>query len=192
MAIEYTAVQREVIADSAEVQASTRRLRETVKLALARQRPKYVGTEASALLLREDGTDAAPTALIEDGDLAPMDKVIWLILMKKISRAGGITVLPTHSELAKITNVAARETVSRALAMLRCRRWLSVCQTAWREGGQHRGSAYALHTAPLPIADALYLDRHYASFLTKTTRAGCARLRKAAQDALADLPDRST
>ena len=182
---------REVIADSAEVQASTRRLRETVKLALARQRPKYVGTEASALLLPEDGTSAAPTALIENGDLAPVDKVIWLVLMLRIVEENGLAALPTRKDLARSANVGARDTVRNGLAMLRCKRWLSMCQTVWRSDDQQRGSAYALHTAPLPIADALYLDRNYPTFVMQLARNRSARLRKAAQEALTELSARS-
>ena len=185
-------MEREVKVDRVEVQAMTRRLRQTVKLALARQKPRYTGTEPSALLLRQAASNEIPSALIEDADLAPVDKVIWLVLMLRTSEGNGLAVLPTRMELAKTANVRARETVRKALAMLRCRRWLSVCQSVWRSGGQQRGSAYALHTAPLAIADTLYLDRNYRLFVRKLARDRCARLRKAAQDALTELSARDT
>jgi len=171
----------------AEIQEGTRSLRRSAKLALAQHKPRYAGTEPSALLLLQPRPPQLPSGLIEDGDLAPVDKVIWLVLMLRTFEMDGVAFLPTHAELARSSNVAAPETVTRALAMLRCRRWLSVVQSAWRKDGQQRGSAYALHPAPLPIADTLFLDPNYPAFLEKLAGQSYARLRRAASEELARL-----
>ena len=172
---------------SGNIRVETRTLKRSITAALGRQRRSYKGTEPSALLLLQPNSDELPLALIEDGDLAPVDKVIWLVLMSRACNADGVTVLPTHLELARSTNVAARDTVARALAILRCRRWLSVCHTSWRKGGRQKGSAYALHAKPLPIVDTIYLDPHYRVFLEGLTGQRHTRVRKAACDALAQL-----
>lgn len=172
---------------SANIRVETRALKRSITAALGRQRRSYNGTEPVALLMLQPISDELPSALIEDGDLAPVDKVIWLVLMSRACDADGVTVLPTHLELAKRTNVAATDTVARALAILRCRRWLSVCHTSWRKGGQRKGSAYALHAKPLPIVDTIYLDPHYRTFLEGLSGQRHSRVRKAACDVLAQL-----
>jgi hypothetical protein len=170
-----------------DIRSETRALKRSVAAALARQKRRYNGTEASALLLLEPNFAQIPSALIEDTDLAPVDKVIWLVLMVRACNGDGVTVVPTHWELARSANVAARQTVSRALSILRCRRWLTVCQTSWRKGGRQKSSAYALHTTPLPIADAIYLDPHYPAFVEELTGQHRGRVQKVACDVRAQL-----
>ncbi len=174
-------------AQNADIRIETRALKRSVSAALARQKRRYHGTQSSALLLLESSCTEMPSVLIEDTDLAPVDKVIWLVLMVRACNGGGITVVPTHLELARSANVAATETVARALAILRCRRWLTVCHTSWRKGNRQKSSAYALHVTPLPVTDTIYLDPHYPTFLEELTGQRHARVRKVARDVLGQL-----
>ncbi len=162
------------------VRPGTRVLKRLIAAALAQQKPSYHGTEPRALLLLEPNCSGLPSALIEDSILEPVDKLIWLVLMVRACHGDGVTLLPAHRELAKSANVVARQTASRSLAILRCRRWLTVCHTSWRKDGQRKGSAYALHATPLPIADTIYLDPHYAAFLKELSDQHQGRVQKAA------------
>ncbi len=170
-----------------DIRPETRVLKRSVSAALARQKRHYHGTQSSALLLLESSCAELPSALIEDTVLEPVDKVIWRALMMRACNRDGVTVLPTHVELARSANVAATETVARALAILRCRRWLTVCNTSWRKGNRQKGSAYALHATPLPVTDTIYLDPHYPAFLEELTGQRNVRVQKVARDMLGQL-----
>jgi len=177
------------MSDEVEVRPETRALKRSVSIALAGQKRHYHGTVPSALLLLESDSTELPSALIEDTILKPVDKVIWLLLMQRACRGGGVARLPTLAELARTANVAARLTVSSSLSILRCRRWLTVCNTSWRKGGQQKGSAYALHPIPLPVADTIFLDPRYPAVLEELTGQHQGRVRKVACDVLGQLSD---
>lgn len=166
------------------VQPETRALKRTAAAALARRKRRFHGTEPVAILLLQSNCVQMPSNVIEDADLGPIDKVIWLVLMTNACRNGGITLLPTHGELARIANVAARQTVSSSLSILRSRRWLTVCRTTWCKGGLLKGIAYALNTMPLPIADTVYLDPHYTAFLEEQANQQRGRAQKTASAVL--------
>ena len=172
-----------------DVRPETRALGQSVTAALARHRRRYQGTWLSALVLLQPNSTELPSALIEDTGLDPVDKLIWLVLMSRACNGDGVAVLPTQLELARCANVAARQTVASSLSILRCRRWMTVCRTSWRKGGQQIGSAYALHVTPLPIADTIHLDPHYRAFLEESTYRRHTRIRKAAKDVLAQLSE---
>ena len=172
-----------------DIRPETRLLKGSVTAALARQRRRYQGTWPSALIVLQPNVTELPSALIEDAELEPVDKLILLVLISRACRGDGVAVLPTHAELAMSANVAARQSVSSSLSILRCRRWMTVCQTSWRKGGQRIGSAYALHVTPLPIADTIYLDPRYRAFLEELTGQRHARIRKVANDVLGQLSE---
>ncbi len=174
-------------ASNDRVRPATRVLKRLVAAALAQQKPRYHGTEPSALLLLEPNCSGLPAALIEDSVLEPVDKLIWLLLMVRARRGEGVTWMPAYGELAKSAHVAARQTASRSLSILRCRRWLTVCHTSWRKDGQRRGSAYALHATPLPVADTIYLDPRYMAALEELTGQQQGRVRNIASNVLAQI-----
>ena len=174
---------------SVDIRPETRALGQSVTAALARHKRRYQGTWLSALVLLQPNSTELPSALIEDTGLEPVDKLIWLVLMSRACNADGVAVLPTHLELARCANVAARQTAASSLSILRCRRWMTVCRISWRKGGQQKGSAYALHVTPLPIADTIHLDPHYRAFLEESTYHRHTRIRKAAKDVLAQLSE---
>jgi len=91
--------------------------------------------------------------------------------------------------LALTTRIATRETISTALSMLRCRRYLSVCATAWHSGGRKVGMAYALHATRLPVADTIFLDPGYTSYLEDLATHSVRRVRDAAKHEISKLQD---
>ncbi len=174
-----------------QVRPATRVLKRLVATALAQQKPSYHGTEPCALLLLEPNCSGSPSTLIEDSVLEPVDKLIWLVLMVRARRCDGVTLMPAHRELARSANVTARQTVSRSLSILRCRRWLTVCHTSWRKGGKRKGSAYALHAAPLPITDTTYLDPRYLAFLEESAGQHQGRVQNAASAVFGQISHQS-
>jgi hypothetical protein len=122
--------------------------------------------------------------------LTPIDKVLWLVLDDIARHRRTDAVVPSHVELAVTVNVSDTETVSRALLMLRCRRWLTACHATWCQNGWQRNGVYVLHANRLPFSDTLYLDPHYVAFLRHAADMRYTRLRKAARAALKQLPAR--
>ncbi|MEX2259435.1 MAG: hypothetical protein WD672_12085 [Woeseia sp.] len=144
--------------------------------------------ERRTLLLRERLVDVVPDQLIEDRVLEPIDKIVALVLLRRAAIDTVPIYLPTLTELAACVNVAGVETVARALRILRCRRWLTVCQRSLRGGNRHWPAAYAIHTAPLRVRDTLYLDPGYADYLKVLARHRHARVRRVARQTLQQLP----
>lgn len=91
----------------------------------------YEREHCRALLLLDPNCTELPTAILEDTVLQPIDKVVLLIIMKFVWRSTGNVFLPTQAQLAKMANVSSPDTIWRALLILRCSRWLTVCQRKW-------------------------------------------------------------
>ena len=166
--------------DEAPVRGRTlelhRRIRETA-------RPSRRRAGAKAVLFVDRGPLVFPARVLRDTVLEPVDKVVWMVLR----RSGAKGRFPSYMQIARIANVSSKSTVSRALAILRAERWLSLCvEGEPRSRGGH-GAVYALHAEPLPVADAVYLDAGYVAFLRLTQAHSHARARRVAQRALAGL-----
>jgi hypothetical protein len=120
-----------------------------------------------------------------------VDKVVWLVIWQHGQIAGNNSAFPSYSAIARHANIASPATVSRAIALLRATRWLSVCARVSDGGGRFRGNVYALHDQPLPLADAMHLDPDYLSFVEAARQHHHARVRKVADVVLASLDDDS-
>jgi len=173
---------------SATVQPEIKDLKQVVRLALRQRKRRSAGRWPEPLLFLAPQTPPLPAALIGDTALAPMDKLIWLILRKRLEEASEEPTLPSHRALARTTGIVTRRSVATSLAMLRCRRYLSVCASAWHGGDKKVGKAYALHARPLPITDALFLDPGYGSYVNDLLAHPVTRVQKAARKELAMLP----
>ncbi|TAM22843.1 MAG: hypothetical protein EPN60_16160 [Nevskiaceae bacterium] len=123
-----------------------------------------------ALLFMGNWHDAMPRLLIQDVVLEPVDKIVWQVI-KLQAQSQTATSFPSYAQIARYANVSSDATVSRALAILRATRWLTLCARARDQRGRFRGSIYALHDEPLPLADTLYLDQDYMQFLMHTAQA---------------------
>lgn len=140
-----------------------------------------------ALLFMGSWHDAMPRLLIQDAVLEPVDKIVWQVI-KLQAQSQSATSFPSYAQIARYANVSSDATVSRALAILRATRWLTLCARARDQRGRFRGSIYALHDEPLPLADTLYLDQDYMQFLMHTAEAHSHnRARQIAQAALESL-----
>lgn len=115
-------------------------------------------------------------ALIEDDVLAPVDKLVWMVLATRATAAGPpVSVFPSHAAIARGANVQSPATVSRALTILRVTRWLLAVA---RPG---KRPLYVLCEGPLEIAAALTLDPRYRSFLEQAENHHHARVRSLAK-----------
>ena len=108
---------------------------------------------ADAMLFLGNRHPTFPALVICDPVLEPVDQVVWMVIGQSGRCTGSNAVFPSYSEIARRANVASPSTISRALAILRATRWLSLCARVRDASGRFRGNVYALHDAPQPLAD---------------------------------------
>ena len=130
-----------------------------------------------------------PIAVVQDPVLEPVDKLVWIVIMLAARETGGKTTFPGYKSIGKMANVSSRSTIARAIAILRATRWLTLCARVRKACGRYRGSVYALHDEPLPLADALHLDTDYMGFLGNALGHGHARVRAVAQGVLDSIDE---
>jgi hypothetical protein len=175
-----------------EIRAETRDLKQLVKLALSRRKRRSAGTAASPLLILAPRVPVLPPALLQDNMLTDRDKLVWLNLRLRLSDTRHDRTLPGVRELGQSTGLGSKDTIARALAMLRCRRYLSVCAAAWHSGGRKVGTAYALHAPRLTVRDAIFLDPEYPGFVKNLKDHSVVRLRVAASQEIVSLSNLET
>lgn len=109
--------------------------------------------------------DAIPRSIWTDATLSAMDVRCWgVIRTQAVSRSAVMLSLNT---LLKETLGYSKATISRVIYVLRLTRWISLCSSLRSETGQFRGNIYAIHDAPVPLQDAIYLDQNYLDFVKK-------------------------
>ncbi|EJA5028077.1 helix-turn-helix domain-containing protein [Salmonella enterica] len=127
------------------------------------------GQERNGLLFTGNIHDAYPRALILDMRLSPLDKMCWIMIRQYALQNDG-AIFPSYDELQKLlsspcSGLASRDTVSRALIMLRLTGWLSLCKRVRDTGGRVRGNIYAQHDEPLSAKDAEVFDPGWLDML---------------------------
>ncbi|MCC0149826.1 STY4528 family pathogenicity island replication protein, partial [Pseudomonas aeruginosa] len=87
----------------------------------------------------------------------------------------GLTAFPTYEQLRPYLGmqpgkIASRETIAKALKVLRLTRWLSLGRRLRNDlNGQVQGNVYILHDEPVSPAEALELDPDYMQLLSQST-----------------------
>lgn len=148
------------------------------------------GQEAphSGLLVLSAWHEAMPALVHLDPVLEAVDSRVFAVLWLWARAEGRSTLaFPSYDYLIQRTNVQARSTVARSLAILRITRWVTLCRRVRDRAGRYRGNVYALHEEPLGLASTFYLDPSYMSFLEAATRHHHARVRQIAQAMLQSL-----
>ena len=133
---------------------------------------------ADALLFLGTTHHAFPALVVQDPVLEPVDKLVWMVVYQSARGTGSKAVFPSYADIARFANVSSSSTVSRAIAILRATRWLSLCARGRDKNGRFAGNVYALHDEPLPLADALHLDPGYMAFLQDAANHYHARVRR--------------
>ena len=144
---------------------------------------------ADSLLFLGNRHQAFPTAVIKDPVLAPVDKLVWMVIMLAVRETGANAAFPSYETISRLANVSSRSTIARAIAILRASRWLTLCGRLRKASGRFRGNVYALHDEPLPLADVIHLDGDYMDFLNKAVSHGHARVRTVAKGVLASIDE---
>ncbi len=174
-----------------KLRPATRALDALIRRTLSQIQETTNALRADALLFLSNGHEVFPARLVQDPVLEPVDKVVWMVICQHGQAVGMSSAFPSYNAIARQANIASPATVSRAIALLRVTRWLSVC-TQVRDGvGRFRGNVYALHDQPLPLADAMHLDPDYLAFVKAARQHHHARVRKVADLVLASIDDDS-
>lgn len=166
--------------DDSEIRPETYALDALIRETLARGR-RSGGNAADALLFLGNRHHAFPVVVVHDPILEPVDKLVWMVICQAAQATGSRAVFPSYADIARLANVSSTSTVSRAIAILRATRWLSLCARNREANGRFSGNVYALHDEPLPLADALHLDPGYMAFLEEAAGHHHARVRRVVQ-----------
>lgn len=166
--------------DDSEIRPETYALDALIRETLARGR-RSGGNAADALLFLGNRHHAFPVVVVHDPILEPVDKLVWMVICQAAQATGTKAVFPSYSDIARLANVSSTSTVSRAIAILRATRWLSLCARNREANGRFSGNVYALHDEPLPLADALHLDPGYMAFPKEAAGHHHARVRRVVQ-----------
>ena len=132
-----------------------------------------------------------PMALLLDRRLTPLERNTWLVLRWLITERKVRT--PRYQDLQPYLATspcgmqASRETIARALNVLRTTRWLSLVDRARDAQGCLRGCVYVLHGDPLTPAEQLELDTGYATLLQQNLSHATKGVRDVAQHVIAEI-----
>lgn len=173
--------------EKANLRPETLALDALIKATVERVKSQTDKDTADAMLFMGNWHQAIPSLVIQDPVLEPVDKLVWMVIMLHARETGGRTAFPSYHTLAGKTNVSSTSTVSRAIAILRLTRWLTLCAKVRQKSGQFKGNVYILHDEPLPFLDALHLDAEYMRFVKQSTEHHHARVRNVSQAVLDSL-----
>jgi len=166
--------------DDSEIRPETYALDALIRETLSRKHRGGSAANSDALLFLGNWHHAFPVVVVQDPILEPVDKLVWMVICQSGRGSGTEAVFPSYADIARLANVSSTSTVSRAIAILRATRWLSLCARSREADGRFGGNVYALHDEPLPLADALHLDPGYMAFLEDAANHHHARVRRVA------------
>jgi len=165
----------------AEVSPETRALDALIKATIEHAEEHAAHRSSDTMLFLGNRHASFPTLVIQDPILEPVDKLTWMAIRLQASETGGNTAFPSYAYIAKTANVSSTATISRAIAILRATRWLTLCARVRGTSGRFKGNVFALHDEPLPLVDAIHLDSTYMQFLRESAEHRHARVKAVAQ-----------
>jgi len=124
----------------------------------------------SGIIFSGNPHETVPRRLLLDDRLTPLERNAWQVFRLLVNE-DGITAFPTYDQLRPYLGMhpgksASRETVAKALTVLRLTRWLSLGRRVRNDlSGQVQGNVYLLHDEPVTPAEALEFDRDYMQLL---------------------------
>ncbi|SNS90858.1 MULTISPECIES: STY4528 family pathogenicity island replication protein [unclassified Pseudomonas] len=132
-----------------------------------------------------------PMALLLDRRLTPLERntwqvLRWLITERKV-RTPRYQDLQPYLATSPCGTQASRETIARALNVLRTTRWLSLVDRSRDAQGCLRGCVYVLHGDPLTTAEQLELDNGYATLLQQNLSHATKGVRDVAQHVIEEI-----
>ncbi len=169
------------------LQPETHALDALIEATVERVKNQVNNDAADAMLFMGNWHPANLSRVIQDPVLEPVDKLIWMVIMLHARGAGGCTSFPGDELLASKAKVSSTSTISRAIAILRLTRWLTLCAKVRQKSGPFTGSIYILHDEPLPLLDTVHLDGDYRGFVEQSTGHHHARVQAVAAGVLESL-----
>ena len=145
--------------------------------------------EQSSLIYLGNWQDPYPRLLVTDPVLEPVDKIVWQIIRLHINAPGAVTAFPNYETIRTFANIRSNHTISRALAILRATRWLSLCARVRDSRGRFLGNIYVLHDEPITLGDAMYLDTEYMTFLQTGIEHNHHRVKKIISNVVSTIED---
>ncbi|CRI57795.1 STY4528 family pathogenicity island replication protein [Pseudomonas sp. CCOS 191] len=132
-----------------------------------------------------------PQALLLDRRLTPLERNTWQVLYWLITerqvRTPRYQDLQPYLATSPCGTQASRETIARALNVLRTTRWLSLVDRSRDAWGCLRGCVYVLHGDPLTAAEQLELDSGYAGLLQQNLSHATKGVRDVTQRVLTEI-----
>lgn len=127
---------------------------------------------ATGLIYSGNMHETVPKKLLLDNRLTPLERNAWLVFKLLLDKEG--FAVPRYQDIqpfltmAPYGDKASKETIARAIHILRLTRWLSLINKG-RDitTGQIQGSLYILHDEPITAAEAIELDKSYIEFVFK-------------------------
>jgi hypothetical protein len=178
-----------MVRDHPDIRPETYALDALIRESVARAKRCGVAPPADTMLFLGNWHHAIPALVVHDPVLEPVDKVVWMVIYQSGRGTGVKSAFPGYGDIARLANVSSTATVSRAIAILRATRWLSLCARIRDVMGRFGGNVYALHDVPLPLVDALHLDPGYMAFLRDAGRHHHARVRRISMAVSASLDE---
>lgn len=136
--------------------------------------------------------ETVPRRLLLDDRLSPLERNLWQVFRLLIN-ADGVTAFPTYEQLRPYLGntpgkPASRETVAKALAVLRLTRWLSLGRHVRdATSGQMQGNVYILHDEPVGCTEAMEIDQDYMALVGQSLEHSNKAVRQVAGRAMTDL-----
>jgi hypothetical protein len=147
--------------------------------------------EAPVRTIYYGDNDPLPMKLLLDRRLTPLERNTWQILRWLITERKVQT--PRYQDLqpylatSPCGTQASRETIARALNVLRTTRWLSLVERSRDAQGCLRGCVFVLHGDPLTAAEQLELDSGYRSLLLQNLTHATKGVRDVAKHVIAEI-----
>lgn len=166
-------------------------LRRRMEWQAAQTRMAAPAKEAPLRTIYYGDNDPLPQALLLDRRLTPLERNTWQVLRWLITERHVKT--PRYQDLQPYLATspcgmqASRETIARALNVLRTTRWLSLVDRSRDDQGCLRGCVYVLHGDPLTPAEQLELDGGYAALLQQNLTHATKGVRDVAQHVIEEI-----
>ncbi|KAA8689151.1 STY4528 family pathogenicity island replication protein [Pseudomonas caricapapayae] len=144
--------------------------------------------------------ETVPRGLLLDDRLSPLERNAWQVFRLLIN-GDGVTAFPSYEKLRPYLGSApgksaSKETVAKALTVLRLTRWLSLGQRVRDSvSGRVQGNIYILHDEPVGCAEAMEIDRNYMQLVGHALEHANKAVRVVADHAFKEFaadPDHST
>ncbi|MGV8889362.1 MAG: STY4528 family pathogenicity island replication protein [Pseudomonas sp.] len=135
--------------------------------------------------------DHVPRSLLMDTRLTPLERNAWQVLQWLIHErqlsAPRYEDLQPYLATSPCGAKASRETIARALNVLRLTRWISQVARMRDDRGCLRGCAYVLHESPLSPKQAMALDHDYLLLVQQSLDHAAKGVRDVAQSVREEL-----